>query len=125
MAHPPHLTKILYHEDEAIDFFNIFSSTKDKLFRMKVKCDYCDNTQCRCFKTIEDAIHFEGFVCSNRCFVLACRGEDETLDKIIDDMKLEVPLESLDDAVFEEIISGMGDELFDEYECPAGDICEA
>lgn len=125
MPHPSYLTKVLYYKDEYIGFFNIYSSDKDNLFRMKVKCECCPKTQCRCFGSIEEAMSFEGYVCSSRCFVLICRGDDETLDKIIEEMDLEVPLESLDDSVFEEIVSGMQDEIFDEYECPAGEPCEA
>lgn len=124
MPRPSHLTKITYCGDEYIWFLDIYSSTKDDLFRMKVKCDFCSETQCRCFKSIREAVRFEGFICSNRCFVLMNRGDNETLDKIIDDMKLKVPLESLDKSVFNDIVSGMEDELFNDYECAEGEMCE-
>ncbi|MCK4668229.1 hypothetical protein KAU33_15870 [Candidatus Dependentiae bacterium] len=118
MPHHSHLTKISSYKDQDIESFNIYSSDKDNLFRMKVKCEFCHKTQCRCFGSIEEAISFEGYVCSSRCFVLTCRGDDETLDKIIEEMDLKVPLESLDVSVFDEIVSEMQDEIFDDYECP-------
>ena len=107
MPHPSHLTKILNYKGEDIEFFNIFTSTKDDLFRMKVKCESCDRTQCRCFKSIEEAILFEGFICSNRCFVLVSHGDDEVLEKIIDDMELKVPLELLEMLYLEKLVMGL------------------
>jgi len=90
---------------------------------MRVECECCVNTQCRCFESIEEAMFFEGYICSNRCFVISSHGNDEFLDEIIDKMKLKVPLESLDDSVFDEIVSKMIDDVFDQYECPTGEPC--
>lgn len=123
MSIPIRYIKILFHEGENIEFYGIYQGTKDGLFRMRVKCDYCDKVYCRCFETIEEAMGFEGFICSNRCFALSMRGDDEDLDALIEGMELgDIPLELLPDSVFDELVSGMDDAL-DAYDCPMGDVC--
>lgn len=123
MAKEALYTKILSHEGENIECYNIYSFSEDDIFHMKVKCDFCDGTQCRCFKSIEDAIGFEGIVCSNRCFVLTYRGKNDFLDDIITAFELDIPLQTASNEVFDEIVSQLGDDFFEDCECSSGHTC--
>jgi len=123
MSKDKRYTKIFSYKGEDIECYGIYSYSEDTLFRMKVECDFCYKTQCRCFKSIEKAIAFEGIICSNRCFVLSYQGEDEALDEIIAGFELDIPLESVSDEIIDEIVSQMGDECFDDFECPMGEMC--
>ena len=123
MTIPIRYIKILFHEGENIEFYGIYQGTKDTLFHMRVKCDFCDKVHCRCFETVEEAMDFEDFLCSNKCFVLSMQGDDEDLDALIEGMELgDTPLRSLPDSAFDELVSGM-DDTIDVYECPTGDVC--
>lgn len=124
MSIPIRYIKILLHEGENIEFYRIYQGTKDALFRMRIKCDYCNKEQCRCFETVEKAVGFEGFLCSNKCFILSMQGNDETLDALIKAMELgNTPLESLPDIVYDNIVSEMMDCFDDEYEYSIGKSC--
>lgn len=115
--------KMLFYEGENIEHYGIYQGVKDGLYRMRVECDHCDKVQCRCFETIDEAIAFEGFICSNKCFVLSMHGEDDALDALIEGMELgNTPLDSLNKAVYDELVSDMEDEL-ENYDCPMGESC--
>ena len=115
--------KMLFYEGENIEDYGIYQGVRDGLYRMRTNCAYCDKVQCRCFDTIEKALCFKGFICSSKCFVLSMQGKDDTLDELIEGMELgDTPLESLPDAVYDELVSGMDDAL-DDYDCPMGESC--
>ena len=115
--------KILYHEGENIESHGIYQGVKDGLYHMRTNCAFCDKVQCRCFKTVSEALGFEGFICSNKCFVLSIQGNDDTLEALIEGMELgDTPLDSLPDAVYDELVSGMDDAL-DDYDYPMGESC--
>ena len=115
---------MLFYEGENIEHYGIYQGVRDKLYRMRVECNHCDKVQCRCFETIKEAMGFEGFICSNKCFVLSMQGEDDTLDELIEGMELgDTPLDSLEDAVYDELVSGIEETFDDEYECPMGEPC--
>ena len=50
-------------------------------------------------------------------------GEDDFLDEIIAAFELDVPLETASDEIINEIVSQLGDDFFDDCECPSGIAC--
>lgn len=123
MVHSARFAKMSCYDNGDITSYKIYWDTEDRNYRMRVKCDNCPEEQCRCFEDIEDAMFFEGYLCSERCFVLALQGEDEHLDEIVLGMNLTIPLKDAPDSVIEEILLLFYNNDTDNCEMSVGEMC--